>query len=68
MALAELQVIGPNATKIAEAIGVKRTTLLGWPTFRKYYDRAKQQSEVAKRSRRRGRRAGDRDFEVEEDG
>jgi hypothetical protein len=65
MALAELLLIGPNATKIAQKIGVKRTTLLGWQTFRENYDRAKQNSEVAKQSRRRGRRAGDRVFDTD---
>jgi transposase-like protein len=67
MALAELLVNGPNASQIARRIGVPRTTLLGWPTFREHYDRAKQDQEVARRSRRHGRRAGERDFEVEED-
>ncbi len=67
MALAELLTSGPNATRIAERIGVNRTTLLGWPEFREQYDKAKLNREVAKRARRRGRRAGNGDFEVVED-
>jgi hypothetical protein len=66
MALAELLTTGPNASQIAKRLGVPRTTLLGWPTFRDLYDRAKQDQEIAKRSRRRGRRAGRKDFEAEE--
>jgi hypothetical protein len=66
LAIAALLVIGPNATKIAGKVGVKRTTLLGWRVFRDLYDKAKQDAEVAKRSRRRGRRNGRRDFEIED--
>lgn len=67
LALAELILIGPNATKIAAKVGVPRGTLLGWPTFRDAYDRAKVGREANKRSRRRGRRAGDRDFVTDDE-
>jgi hypothetical protein len=59
--------VGPNATRIAREVGVPRGTLLGWPEFRERYDRMKADGEAAKWSRRRGRRAGDRDFEADED-
>jgi hypothetical protein len=55
-----------NLSRIAKKIGVPRTNLYGWPRFQKYYRQMKAQQEQAKRSRRRGRRAGDRDFEVDE--
>jgi hypothetical protein len=67
LALAALARIGPNVAKIAREINVPRTTLLGWPTFRQALDKMRATGEKARRSRRRGRRAGDRDFEVEED-
>jgi hypothetical protein len=66
-ALACLATIGPNATHIAKEVGVPRGTLLGWPEFRERYDQAKTDSELKKRSRRRGRRSGDRDFEANKD-
>jgi hypothetical protein len=66
MALAELLLIGPNATKIAEKLGVPRTTLLGWRTFREHYNLAKREA-ATRRQGHRGRRAGERDFEAEED-
>jgi hypothetical protein len=66
-ALACLLTIGPNATRIAKEIGVPRGTLLGWPAFRERYNQMKTNIEAAKSGRRRGRRAGDRDFEVDED-
>ena len=54
-----------NVSQIAEKIGVKRTTLLGWPIFREFLDRFRHQAESHKQSRR-GRRDGDRDFTSDE--
>jgi hypothetical protein len=56
-AVAALLTIGPNATKIAKAIGVKRTTLLGWPEFRQRFDQLKADAEVRKRRLPRGRKS-----------
>jgi hypothetical protein len=66
LALAELLTTGPNASQIAAKLGVPRTTLLGWPTFREHYDRLKKDAEV-RRQQHRGRKAGERDFEAGED-
>ena len=65
-ALAALLTIGPNATRIADAVGVPRTTLLGWETFRLHYDRAKRDAE-ARKTARRGNRTGASDFEADQD-
>lgn len=64
-ALAALLTVGPNAAEIARRVEVKRTTLLGWPEFRKHYDRAKVEA-AANRRARRGRRAGAADFADDE--
>jgi hypothetical protein len=66
LAIAELLTTGPNVTAIAKKIRVKRTTLLGWPTFRTCLARTKQDAEGRKQERR-GRRAGTHDFEGEGD-
>jgi hypothetical protein len=65
-ALACLLTIGPNAARIAREVDVPRGTLLGWPDFRERYDQMKADRDLAKRSRRHGRRAGDRNFEADE--
>lgn len=61
-ALAQLLLIGPNAKRIAEMIHVPRTTLLGWPTFRTYYDKARADAQSRKLALS-GRRSGASDFE-----
>jgi hypothetical protein len=66
LAIAELLIIDPNANRIAKRIGVPRSTLQGWPTFQEYYDRMKKDAE-ARRQERRGQRAGERDFEADEE-
>src|SRR5262249_24791789 len=63
LAIAELLTTGANAKRIAESIGVSRTTLLGWPDFREAYDRLRTDAGAKKQGRRRGKRVGDRDFE-----
>ena len=45
---------GPNAKKIAEEIGVPRTTLISWPRFELAYRRMKADCEQQKQSRRKG--------------
>jgi hypothetical protein len=66
LALAELLLHGPNATRIARSIGVPRPTLLGWPKFREHYDRLKQKQQEEKEERRRRLLRGDQD--EDEDG
>jgi hypothetical protein len=67
-AIAELSFANgrPNVKRIAEKLGVPRSTLRSWPTFAEALRRINTQAAVAKQSRRRGRRAGDRDFEIDE--
>jgi hypothetical protein len=61
LALAELLVEGPNAKRIAEKVGVKRSTLLGWPIFRERYNRMKAEQKKDTEERRRRLRRGDED-------
>ncbi len=61
LALAELLLTGPNVKRIAEKIGVPRTTLLGWPDFVEHLDRARAAAETRKRGRK-GRRVGESVF------
>src|SRR5262249_52631889 len=46
--------IGPNVSKIAQQVGVKRTTLLGWRRVRECLEKAKAQAEFNRRGTRRG--------------
>jgi hypothetical protein len=66
MAQAELLIEGPNASKIAGKIGVPRTTLLGWPEFREYYERAKERLRADMDARRKRLRRGDEDSDDED--
>jgi hypothetical protein len=67
MALAELLTVGPNASRIAREVGVSRTTLLGWKTFREHYDRAKDQQRKDTEDRRRRLLRGDDDEDDSDD-
>ena len=53
-AIAALLIIGPNASKIAESVGVPRGTLLGWPEFRQRYDQVKADAKNRKSRYPRG--------------
>jgi len=64
LALACLLRIGPNVARIAKELGIPRTTLLGWPEFKVRCNQMRADQALAKQRRRRGRRAGDGDFEV----
>jgi hypothetical protein len=66
LALAQLATVGPNLAEIARRVGVPRTTLYGWSDFMKRYNQARSDGATAKRRRRRGRRAGDWDFQVDD--
>ncbi len=66
LAIAALLIEGPNATRIAQSIGVKRTTMLGWPTFREQYDKAKNQRAEEREARRRRLRNGELDEDSED--
>lgn len=52
-----------NVSEIARKIGVERTTLLGWPRFKKAYKQYTEDRARQKASRPRGQRVGD-DFQT----
>ena len=66
LALACLARIGANVAEIARQVGVPRATLYGWPKFKEALGRFRDQEAQARQGRRRGRRAGNRDFASEE--
>jgi hypothetical protein len=43
VAIAMLLTLGPNANAIAEELRIPRTTLLGWPKFKRHYDQMRTQ-------------------------
>jgi hypothetical protein len=61
MAMALLLTIGPNAKQIAQKVGVPRTTLLSWPTFKAAYDKKKAEAATEKEKRRQRLRTADQD-------
>jgi len=61
MAMALLLTIGPNAKRISEQVGVPRTTLMSWPTFKAAYDKKKLEVQKEKENRRQRFKAGDRE-------
>jgi hypothetical protein len=65
-ALAALAALGANVAAISRQTGIPRATLYGLPKFRAAFDRMREAGEKAKRARRRGRRASDRDFVEDE--
>jgi hypothetical protein len=67
MAMAVLLTIGPNAKKIAEKVGVPRTTLLGWETFKAAYDKKKGEAEAEKENRKRRLKSADQDTDETDD-
>lgn len=65
LAIAALLTIGPNVSRIAIAVGVPRTTLLGWQQFREQLAKVRAASEREKQSRRRsGYKSDDGTFDA----
>ena len=67
MAMALLLTIGPNAKKIAEKVGVPRTTLMSWETFKAAYDKKKGEAQAEMEKRRRRLKSADQDTDETDD-
>jgi hypothetical protein len=63
-AIGLLSVVGPDLRKIAETMGVGRTTLYGWDEFMKHYEPLKEELKARRRRRHRGYRTRDRHLEA----
>jgi hypothetical protein len=65
-ALALLAQIGPNASEIARKVGMPRTTLLSHRSFKDALELMRARGEAARRTRRTGKRVGERDFTTDD--